>query len=211
MGAANWTVIDVVSPFPLQLFAVAPVIVTADGPVTRKSEPFAATVLHRIGSANVMVRLVGAQGGAVSVPIEIGGGAIIFTVVLLPTTIGVPQLSSTVFPSEPVAIDIVCSPAESGADRDRVTESRSKLLEQPTPVAAVTVPPVTVKSLPLAATELHLIFLLKRTVIAVPSQFAEALATEGASGSVITAVPPVNTNPYPCCELLKLLTIKRYS
>src|SRR5690606_26011292 len=89
---------------------------------------------------------------------------------------------------------------------------KSKPALQFTEDAETIVPPgLITKSLPFAASELHFIPLLKRTVICVPSQFAVAEETSGGNGSVITAVPPEKVREYPCCELLQLLTINKYS
>jgi len=66
-------VIVLVSPLALQLTAVAELVVTADGPIMIKSDPFAATELHNIRSAKVNVIDEGVQGGGVTLPIAIAG------------------------------------------------------------------------------------------------------------------------------------------
>ncbi len=83
-GEANWIVIELVSPLPLQLTAAATVTVTSDGPVTIKSDPLAATELQFIASAKVKVIEVGEQAGGVIVPIGMGVCSATVNEVLLP-------------------------------------------------------------------------------------------------------------------------------
>ena len=92
--------IVVVSPFALQLTAVAELTLTVDGPVITKSDPFAATELHKIGSANVNVIDDGVHPGGVTAPIAIAGAGTMVNGELLPAATCL-HWPSNVFPSDP--------------------------------------------------------------------------------------------------------------
>src|SRR5690606_34035058 len=107
MGPASCIVMAVASPLASQLTGVAPVTLTAEGPVMEKSLPFAAMVLHFTDSAKFIVSEVGRHAGGSTVPIANGLCAVMVNGTPLPAGIGVLQLSSTEFPSLPFAISIV--------------------------------------------------------------------------------------------------------
>ena len=95
----------------------------------------------------------------------------------------------------------------------RITESISNPLLQPAPTAPMMALPgvLMLKSEPLAAKLLHFIFLLSRTLTCLPSQAAAASLKRGSNGSVMLAVPPVNTRSYPCVlPAVQLVTISKY-
>lgn len=95
-----------VSP-PVQLIAVAELIVTAEGPVIIKSDPLGAMELHCKGEVKLSVMDWGRQGGGVIVPMGTGGCADSVKPAVPPAFTILPQLPIKVFPSLPVAIVIV--------------------------------------------------------------------------------------------------------
>jgi hypothetical protein len=81
---------------------VAELIATADGPVTWKSLPFAATVLQNIGSVSWKSMNVGVQSGGGIVPIAMAGCGGRVKAVVLAAGIILPQSPTRVFASEPL-------------------------------------------------------------------------------------------------------------
>lgn len=80
-------------------------MVTASGPVTTKSDPFAASVLQRNASGNCMMMADGMQSvGASAVPIGSGVCAATAKEVVSPAVMLLLQAPSSVLPSVPVAI-----------------------------------------------------------------------------------------------------------
>lgn len=113
----------------------------------------------------------------------------------------VSQISSNVFPSEPVCIMSEYVPKGRGWLKVNMSESISKPVEQPKPVALIVVATagLILKSEPSDARLLHFIFLFSFTRICMASQVDLLAFTRcGGKVSVITAVPSPNDKEYPC-------------
>lgn len=89
---------------PVQLTAVAEVIVTGEGPLMVKSDPLEATELHCKGTVKFNVMDCGRQAGGVIVPMGMAGCAANVKLVISPALTCAPQLPLiNVLPSLPVA------------------------------------------------------------------------------------------------------------
>ena len=88
----------------MQLTPAALATVTTLGPVTIKSEPSAATLLHIIFLRKTSSKVRGAHFTFVILSNGVGICGNTVKLILLPAAIGLSQLSRIVFPSDPVCI-----------------------------------------------------------------------------------------------------------
>ena len=100
MGAEYVSVMDVVFPVGEHVPA-AEMIVTAEFPVTLKSEPSGEMEEHNMLSAKVMVTVVGAQGCVGIVPMGIGACGVMLKIEALDAGIILPHVPTSVLPSAP--------------------------------------------------------------------------------------------------------------